>query len=212
VTALTPADAAALERCLAGGGVAVFPADTVYGLACAADDRGAMERIYALKGRPAVKPAAVMYFALERALAALPELLAEEVAAARALLPGPVTLLLPNRGGRHLLAGGPDPATLGLRVPGLDPAIAALADVTLPVLQSSANLSGGADARRAQDVPAAIQAGVDLVLDAGERPGVASTVIDLRGFAATGEWEIVRAGGMARTQVAAALLDATPTA
>ena len=71
---LRAADARALERCIAGGGVAVFPADTVYGLACEPGDGGAVARLYALKGRAPDKPAAVMFFALAPALAALPEL------------------------------------------------------------------------------------------------------------------------------------------
>ena len=105
------------------GGVAVFPADTVYGLACAPDSPHAVERLYALKGRPPDKPAAVMFFDRDRALAALPELGERTRAALEALLPGAVTLLLPNPRRRFPLACGPDPATLGLRVPAL-PALA----------------------------------------------------------------------------------------
>ena len=83
------ADAAAFERCIAGGGVAVFPADTVYGLACDPDNTEAVERLYALKGRPTGKPSAVMFFDAELAVAALPELgrahaRADGAAAARA--------------------------------------------------------------------------------------------------------------------------------
>ena len=70
----------AFERCIAGGGVVVFPADTVYGLACDPETSGAVARLYELKGRPPDKPAAVMFFALaapararRRARAALAE-------------------------------------------------------------------------------------------------------------------------------------------
>ena len=66
-------------------------------------------------------------------------------AAAQRLLPGPVTVLLGNPAGRYAGACGGDPLTLGLRVPALGPALAALAEVPGPLLQSSANLSGGAD-------------------------------------------------------------------
>ena len=89
------------------------------------------------------------------------------------LLPGGVTLLLPNPQRRFPLACGPDPDTLGLRVPFVAP-------VGRPVLQSSANLAGGADARRLEDVPASIVLGADLVIDGGELPGTPSTVVDLR--------------------------------
>ena len=102
--ALTAADAKRLEECLASGGVAIFPADTVYGLACDPLQREAVERLYALKGRPPERPAAVMFFALQAALDALPELGERERAAMRALLPGPLTLLLPNREHRYPLA------------------------------------------------------------------------------------------------------------
>jgi len=194
-------DAAAFERVIAGGGVAVFPADTVYGLACAPDQPDAVARLYALKGRPADKPAAVMFFDKALALAALPELGPRTRAAAGALLPGGVTLLLPNPRRRFPLACGPDPDTLGIRVPG----VAALASVRVPVLQSSANPAGGADARRLADVPRALRDGADLVLDGGELPGTPSTVIDLRGYEADGTYAIVREGAVAPAAVATVL-------
>jgi L-threonylcarbamoyladenylate synthase len=200
--ALTPRDAETFERCMSVGGVALFPADTVYGLACEPDSREAVERLYALKGRRPDKPAAVLFFALELALAALPELPPATLAAAQALLPGGVTLLLPNPARRFPLACGPDPETLGLRVPAWPPALAALAAVSWPVLQSSANPSGGADARRVDDVPAPLRAAVDLVLDGGELPGTPSTVVDLRRFERGREWTIVRKGAVAAEAVA----------
>ena len=88
---ITAADAETFERCMRVGGVAVFPADTVYGLACEPDDRAAVERLYALKGRRPDKPAAVMFFTLELALAALPGLGPRTRDALLALLPGAVT-------------------------------------------------------------------------------------------------------------------------
>ncbi len=191
------ADARAFERCVGSSGVAVFPADTVYGLACAPDDREAVDRLYALKGRPADKPAAVMYFDRERALDALDELGPRTRAALERLLPGAVTALLPNPRGRFRLACGPDPGTLGLRVPALAGALAELAAVRVPVLQSSANRSGEADAYRLADVPAAVRAGADLCLDGGELPGTPSTVVDLRSYERDGAWSVVRQGAVA---------------
>ena len=193
------AGAAAFERCIAGGGVALFPADTVYGLACDPASPAAVARLYELKGRPAAKPAAVMFFALEPALAALPELEPRTRGALEALLPGPVTLLLPNPLARWPAACGPDPWTLGLRVPAAGP----LAAVALPVLQSSANLSGGADPRALGEVEPALREGADLVVDGGVLPGTPSTVVDLRGYEAGGRWSIVREGAFARDDIAA---------
>jgi L-threonylcarbamoyladenylate synthase len=202
---VTPADADALERCLAGGGVAVFPADTVYGLACDPGSPSAVARLYELKGRPPDKPAAVLFFSRERALAALPELGPCTRGALEALLPGAVTLLLPNRHERFALACGPDRATLGLRVPVLAPALAALADVVRPLLQSSANRAGGPDARTLAEVPDEIRAGADLVLDGGELPGTPSTVVDLRRYETASRWEVLRAGAVDRAALSAVL-------
>ncbi|MDX6701304.1 MAG: L-threonylcarbamoyladenylate synthase [Baekduia sp.] len=202
---ITTDQALTFERCMAVGGIALFGADTVYGLACEPDTPEAVDRLYAIKGRRPEKPAAVLFFSLELALAALPELGPRTVAALEGLLPGAVTVLIPNPAGRFPLACGPDPGTLGLRVPALGPATAALAAVRWPVLQSSANQAGGAEARRMEDVPAAIREAADLVLDAGELEGTASTVVDLRRFEDDGRWEILREGALSRTCIAAAL-------
>ncbi|MGN6372049.1 MAG: L-threonylcarbamoyladenylate synthase [Solirubrobacteraceae bacterium] len=198
---LTAEDARRLQQCLQGEGVAVLPTDTVYGLACNPASERAIERLYELKGRPARKPSAVMFFSLEAALRDLPELGARTAAALRALLPGPVTLLLANPHGRYPLASGVAPvapheptAPLGLRVPLLDGPLAALADVSVPALQSSANLSGGPDPRRLEDVPAELREGADLVLDGGGLGGAASTVVDLSRYDDGGAWRVVREG------------------
>jgi L-threonylcarbamoyladenylate synthase len=204
-TALDHEDATRLRECLAKGGVVVFPADTVYGLGCDPECRAAVERLYQLKGRRADRPAAVMFFALASVLLALPELGGSERAAITALLPGPVTLLLPNRNRRFPLACGPDPSTLGLRVPRLGESLAAFGAVQSPMLQSSANLTGEVEARRLADVPRRILAGADLALDGGELPGVASTVVDLRDYEQSGDWRVVRTGAMAIEAVECAL-------
>jgi L-threonylcarbamoyladenylate synthase len=171
------------EQCIRSGGIVLFPADTVYGLACDAEDEAAVERLYALKGRAPDKPAAVMFFARED-LPPIPH-------RAAALLPGPVTLLVPNPERRYPLAGGD---ALGVRfpfVPFSGP----------PVLQSSANRSGGADARTLDEVPEDIRSGADLVIDGGALPGTPSTVIDLTGD----EWRIVREGALTTAEVASRL-------
>ena len=185
-------DTERFEDVIAAGGVAVFAADTVYGLACSPADADAVDRLYALKGRPPEKPAAVMFFSLAAALLRVPAGPRLRGAMER-LLPGPVTLLLPNPSGLYPLACGPDPATLGLRVPDLP----RFARVRVPVLQSSANLAGEPDARTLEAVPQSIRAGADLVIDGGELPGTPSTVVDLRRYESTGEWSVVREGALA---------------
>lgn len=202
---ITAEQAAAFGACLRGGGVAIFGADTVYGLACAPDDAAAVARLYALKRRRPDKPAAVMFFEADAALDALPELPSRTRAAARRLLPGPVTLLLPNPRRRFPLACTGEETTLGLRVPGLVPAAAALTSVRDPVLQTSANVAGDPEATRLDDVPADLRAGVDLVLDAGPLAGVASTVVDLRAYESDGAFVVVREGAVSAAALAATL-------
>jgi L-threonylcarbamoyladenylate synthase len=202
---ITAADAETFSRCISVGGVAVFPADTVYGLACEPDNREAVTQLYFLKRRRPEKPAAVMFFDLDLALAALPEVGPRTGAALQALLPGAVTVLLTNPHGRFPLACGPDPATLGLRVPAWPPALAALGGVRWPVLQSSANDSGGQDARVLEAVPERIRSAADLVLDGGELPGTPSTVVDLRRWEDEGSFAIARHGAVSDADVAAAL-------
>lgn len=202
---MTPEDVATFERCISVGGVALFPADTVYGLATEPDSREGFDRLYALKGRPPLRPSAVMFFQRELALAALPELGPRTRAALERLLPGPVTLLVPNPARRFPLACGPDPERLGVRVPALTGELEPLASARWPVLQSSANPSGGADARRLEDVDGHIRSGVDLQLDGGELPGTPSTVVDLTAYEGGGDWSIVRQGALSPGDVAARL-------
>lgn len=198
---MRPDAAEAFERCIAGGGVVLFAADTVYGLACDPCSPAAVARLYELKRRPPDKPAAVMFFAVAPALAAMAPLGARTRAAVEALLPGALTLLLSNPSGLFPLACGPDPATLGLRVPILP----ALAGLGVAVLQSSANRSGGADPRALADVEPSLRAGVDLVLDGGTLPGTPSTVVDLRSFESDGEWSVPRQGAVAVDELARVL-------
>jgi tRNA threonylcarbamoyl adenosine modification protein (Sua5/YciO/YrdC/YwlC family) len=194
---LSSADAEAFERCIGAGGVAVFPADTVYGLACDPENRVAVERLYELKGRRPDKPAAVMFFDFAVAVAAFPELGERTRHAMSQLLPGGVTLLVPNPARRFPLACGDDPLTLGLRVPGLQQ----LSGVRRAVLQSSANRAGAPDARRLDDVPEAIRAGAELVIDGGELPGTPSTVVDLRRYDEDGSWLIRRQGAVGEEEL-----------
>jgi L-threonylcarbamoyladenylate synthase len=194
--ALGAQDAQRLAECLASDGVAVFPTDTVYGLACDPESRAAVERLYTIKGRPPERPAAVMFFSLDRALSALPALESAERAALEALLPGPVTVLLANRDRRFPLACAPDPDTIGLRVPGLGDSLEALASVDAPLLQSSANYSGRAEAGRLADLPRELLGQADLVLDGGELSGTPSTVLDLRAFHEQRKWSVVREGAL----------------
>jgi L-threonylcarbamoyladenylate synthase len=194
-------DAAQLERCLALRGLALFPSETVYGLACDPRDGIAVERLYLVKRRARDKPCAVMFFNLALALDSLPELGPRTRDALSRLLPGPVGVLLPNPAHRFPLACGSDPSTLGLRVPALE----RFAAVHWPVLQSSANRAGGPDPRTLAEVPELIRATADLVLDGGELPGTASTIVDLCRYESSGEWAVQRAGAVTEAELTKAL-------
>ncbi|HEV2723759.1 MAG TPA: L-threonylcarbamoyladenylate synthase [Thermoleophilaceae bacterium] len=191
--------------CIEAGGVALFPSDTVYGLAAAPERESAVRRLYEIKGRSPERPAAVMFFDLERALATLRELGPRTRAALRRLLPGPVTVVLVNREKRYPLACGPSPERLGVRVPELAGALQPLGGLEVPVLQSSANRSGGVEARRLEEVDRSVRSGVDLELDAGELPGTPSTVVDLSSYEEGSRYEVLREGAVPAARLAAEL-------
>jgi L-threonylcarbamoyladenylate synthase len=199
VQPLTPDAVVEFERCIGRGGVAVFPADTVYGLACNPGSPSSIARMLALKNRSDQRPSAIMFFQLDRLITALDWLSDEIAAAIRRLLPGPLTLVVPNPTGRYALAGG---AGLGIRVPRLDGALAPLAGARVAVLQTSANPTGGSDARSVSDIVTEILEGVDIVLDGGELSGIPSTVIDLTRYEQDGSWDLLRETAVSREQVA----------
>jgi L-threonylcarbamoyladenylate synthase len=204
---VTADDVKAFRRCMSVNGVALFPTDTVYGLATDPHSSEGVDRLFALKGRSQERPSAVMFFHLELALAALPELGERTRLALDRLLPGAVTVVLPNRARRFPMACGPEPERLGLRVPALEGELAPLQEARGPVLQSSANPSGGPDAASVAAVDGRIRAGVDMILDAGELPGTASTVLSLVEYEDSGDFDVLREGALRTTEVAVLLRD-----
>jgi L-threonylcarbamoyladenylate synthase len=193
------------EEVIAGGGIAIFPTDTVYGLGTHPDSVEGAHRLYWIKGRSPDRPAAVLFFDLERALADLPEIGPKTGEALERRLPGPVTVLIPNPGTRFPLACGAEPDRLGIRVPELGDRLAKLAQVTVPILQSSANPSGESDPCSLEDVDPRIRRGADVELDAGVLPGTPSTVIDLLRYEQSGEFEVLREGALSAEAVGAQL-------
>jgi L-threonylcarbamoyladenylate synthase len=193
---------AGLERCIAAGGVAVFPADGLYGLACDPLNAEAIARIYKIKGRDDGKPSAVLYFS-PLAMRELLESLGERTrSAVGALLPGPVTLVVDNPAHRYPLACREDPERLGVRL-----IAGPLAAAMCPIFQTSANLSGEPAPSRFADVPDEILAEVDLAIDGGTLAGLPSTVVDLAGFDRDDEWTVLREGAMSLGDLTARLAD-----
>ena len=185
----------ALERCARDGGVAIFPADTVYGIACDPGRLDAIERIYALKGRADSKPSAVMFFSPLAMRELVSSLGPRTRDALGALLPGPVTLVVANPERLYANAGRENPERLGIRL--ID---GPLAGAACALFQTSANLSGAGSVARFEELDAAMLGGADLAIDGGELGGEASTVVDLSEIE-DGRWGVLREGAMRRSEL-----------
>jgi L-threonylcarbamoyladenylate synthase len=186
-------------RRLRDGQLALLPTDTVYGVAAAAELPQACERLYQVKQRPLDQPTAIMLGSVAGLERALPELGGRSVEICRRLLPGAVTLIVPNPGGRFAHLCGSTPDRIGVRVPRLDLAVAALADAVGGLMITSANERGGADPARLDQVPPAIRSAAGFEVDGGVLPGVPSTVIDITDR----QPRIIRGGAAAEATLAA---------
>jgi L-threonylcarbamoyladenylate synthase len=159
----------------------IIPTDTVYGLVADGYRERPALRLFELKGRPEGMPCALLASELELILDAVPELRGRAAVMARALLPGPYTLVLANPARRfHWLCGG-TPSAIGIRVPELGGAARSVVERAGLVAATSANLHGGPDPRTLADVPAELLDQVGAAIDGGTLPGTPSTVLDLTG-------------------------------
>ncbi len=163
------------------GDLVVLPTDTVYGLVCTPNGDAPVRALSALKGRSPEQPLALLAASIDRLVDAVPELRGKSERTARALLPGPYTLVFPNPARRFARLTGERPETIGVRVPALAGPGAVVLDRVGLVAATSANVHGGPDPRRIEDVPVSILAAAAVVVDGGELPGTPSTVLDLAG-------------------------------
>jgi len=170
----------------------VLPFDTVYGLAADPNQEPAVRRLYDLKGRAETDPSALVARDLDYLLECVPEIRGPVAERARLLLPGPVTLVLPNPAGRFRWLTGTNPGAIGVRVPSFAGSGADVLERVGVVAATSANHPGGRDPKRLSDVPEAIREGAGALVDGGELPGSPSTVIDLTGA----EPRILREGAL----------------
>ena len=177
----------------------ILPTDTVYGLCADAYREGPVRRLYMLKQRPETMPTAMLAADLEAILDAIPELRGRAAVMARALLPGPYTLVLPNPGRRFRWLSGARPDTIGVRVPDLPGECRAVLGRVGVVAATSANVHGAPDPARIDEVPAEIRDAVAAILDTGTLPGTPSTVIDLTGR----EPQVLREGAVAADEARA---------
>lgn len=172
----------AFARCrdvVKAGGVIAFPTDTFYGLGADPDDAGAVNRIFAIKGRQPDQPILLLIShrgEVERWAARVTPA-AERLM--RQYWPGPLTLVFPAKPGvLKELTGGT--GTIGLRVPGNEVTRELLGFLGTALTGTSANTSGGPGPRTAEDVMRDIGGQIDLVLDGGpSEAGKPSTIIDV---------------------------------
>jgi L-threonylcarbamoyladenylate synthase len=163
------------------GRLAIVPTDTVYGLAASAYSEEPARRLYRAKGRDEIQPTALVVDSVDMLLECVPELRGRAALIARALLPGPLTLVLPNPARRFRWLSGARPDTIGVRVPLLDGEARDLLAGVGAMVATSANLPGGPDPATVDEVPEEIRAAVDAIVDVGPLPGTPSTVIDFTG-------------------------------
>jgi L-threonylcarbamoyladenylate synthase len=159
----------------------VLPTDTVYGLCADGYREAPARRLARLKGRPEGMPMALLAADLDVILDAVPELRGRSAILARAMVPGPYTLVLPNPARRFAWLGGSNPSAIGIRVPDLPEPTRAVLDRVGAVASTSANLHGRSDPARLEDVPEEIARAAGALVDAGKLPGAPSTVLDLTG-------------------------------
>jgi L-threonylcarbamoyladenylate synthase len=165
---------------LRAGAPVVLPFDTVYGLAADPEDEAAVRRLYELKGRGTEQPSALVATGVDVLLERVPELRGS-AESLRALLPGALTLVLPNPARRYSWLTGTNPDTIGVRVPQVQGAGADVLRALGVLVATSANQPGEPDPARLADVPQGLRDGAAALLDGGDLPGTPSTVVDLTG-------------------------------
>ena len=190
---------------LRAGQTVILPTDTVYGLCVDAYHDAPIRRLLRQKKRPKEIPVALVASNLEVILDAVPELRGRAAVLARALLPGPYTLVLPNPAQRYRWLTGTRPDTIGVRVPDLPAETREVLDAFGAVAATSANIHGGPDPASVEDIPDSVLRAAAAVIDAGPLPGTPSTVVDLTGP----EPKILREGAVAAPDAMAAIARAT---
>lgn len=193
--ALQEGELVEVVEALKGGGLVVYPTDTLYGLGADPYDGAAMDRLYRVKGRPPGEPVALVVASLEEARR-LAHLSPAALRLWEAFLPGPVTLILratPEAPPRAVTGEG----GVGLRMPDHGIPLAVAREFG-PFTATSANRHGRPSPRTREEAEAQLGDEVDLYVDAGPSPiGRGSTVVDLTGERAT----VKREGAVARDEL-----------
>ncbi len=194
---LGESDAALAAELLAKGGLVALPTETVYGLACDCQNLEAVERLYALKGRPKEKALSVLLDGMSMVEKVCKEIPPVAYSLAKAFWPGPLTMVLSSA---HVVA---DPITaggdtLGVRCPDHPGTLAVIGALGRPVAAPSANLSGQESPKSANEVRLALDGKIEAILDGGPcLLAVESTILDLT----TTPPVILRQGALPRERI-----------
>jgi L-threonylcarbamoyladenylate synthase len=182
---------------LRAGHVVAFATDTVYGIATDATLTDAAEKLAGAKGRSQQVPLQVLVSGLDQAKE-LGVWTDRALRVAETLWPGALTLVVERRPGAILHIGGDD-HTVGLRWPD-HPVSVSLCQMCGPLAATSANIHGDPPLTTAEEVAEAFDGSVEVIVDGGQLPGTASTVVDL-----TGDKPVVlREGGIPASAIEAA--------
>jgi L-threonylcarbamoyladenylate synthase len=205
MTSAQPVDDAV--QAIRAGKPVILPFDTVYGLAAEPHLEESTRRLYELKGRDETQPSALVASSLESLFEYVPELRGRVGSLARLLLPGPLTLILPNPAHRFRWITGTNEEAIGVRVPGLRGPGGQVLERVGALVATSANHPGEPDPGRLEDVPEDIRSGAAALVDGGPLPGTPSTVIDLTGP----EARVIREGAFPAAEALSRLAAAVPS-
>lgn len=163
---------------LRSGGLVVAPTETRYGLLARGDDREALERLFAAKGRPSQMPTSLFVRGRDE-IERFGEVTPLAARIIERFLPGPLTLVIRARGTwePHVVTN----ERIGLRWSPSEIIRGLLKETTFPLTATSANLSGQPDAETIAELAEGLGESVQLYLDAGPLKGITSTVVDCSG-------------------------------
>ena len=186
-------------KILKGGGLVIFPSDTVYGLLVDAYNEKAVRKLIAFKNRPPGKPISV--FADWGFLYDLVLISEKQKELLKNILPGPFTVVLKSKGKVCPLLES-EKKTLGVRIPDYQPVNTLVKKFKRSITATSANLSGKSPHYSIESLlkqlPESKKKLIDLIVDAGKLPrNKPSTVIDL----VEENIKILRRGDIVFTQV-----------
>ena len=163
------------------GGVVAFHTETVYGLGANAFNDDAVQKIFALKGRPADNPL-IAHVHRDYDISSLVDFVPDyAILLRKAFLPGPLTMVYPSTGkvSKYVSCGL---NTLAIRVPSSVTAQKFLKTVNLPIAAPSANRSKHVSPVTAMHVYDDFKNEIPLILDGGAcEGGIESTVLDCTG-------------------------------